>query len=158
MTVGELCNRTVVVAVREETVRDVARRMKDFGVGTVVVVDEKARVGRTPVGIVTDRDLVLRILAVPGIDADSCSVASIMSADLICASEGESADRVISRMRENGIRRIPVVNRDGGLEGIIAYDDLFEFLAEQEAGLNRVVHNENAFERDRVAAASLDPT
>ena len=157
MSIGELCKRAVVVATRYETARNVARRMKEYGVGTVVVVDEKPGAGRRPVGIVTDRDLVLRVLAVPGIDADACIVGSIMSPHLMSASEGEDVDPVITRMRENGIRRMPVVNRGGGLEGIIAYDDLFAFLVEREAGLARVVHNEEVSERRRLSTSSTGP-
>ncbi len=149
MTAGEFCNRTVVVATPAETARDVARRMKEFGVGTVVVVEEKPTVGRVPVGIVTDRDLVLRVLARAQIDADSCRVSSVMSADLVRARDDEDVDRVLARMRERGIRRIPVVNARGGLEGIIAYDDLAELLIELAGDLVRIVRNEQALERRR---------
>jgi len=146
-TAGELCNRTVVIAKRKELVRDIAQRMLDHHVGSVVIVDEVDG-RRVPVGIVTDRDIVLAVVA-GGRDAQSTQVEDVMSTDLVKAWEDDDASDAIKRMRSCGIRRLPVINDDDGLEGIIAFDDVLEFLAEQIEDLATLLSREQLRERDR---------
>lgn len=146
-TAGELCNRTVVIAKRDEPVRDIAQRMLDHHVGSVVVVDEVDG-RRVPVGIVTDRDIVLAVVA-GGREARNTPVEDVMSTDLVKAWEDDDAADAIKRMRSCGIRRLPVVNDDDGLEGIISFDDVFEFLAEQLDDLATLLSREQRFERER---------
>ncbi len=146
-TAGELCNRTVVIARRNETVRDIAQRMLDHHVGSVVVVDEVDG-RRVPVGIVTDRDIVLAVVA-GGRDARSTPIEEVMSPDLVKAWEDDDVADALKRMRSCGIRRLPVVNDDEGLEGIIAFDDVLEFLAEQIEDLATLLSREQRRERER---------
>ena len=146
-TAGELCNRTVVIARRNETVRDIAQRMLDHHVGSVVVVDEVDG-RRVPVGIVTDRDIVLAVVA-SGRDARSTPIEEVMSPDLVKAWEDDDVADALKRMRSCGIRRLPVVNDDEGLEGIIAFDDVLEFLAEQIEDLATLLSREQRRERER---------
>ena len=146
-TAGELCNRTVVIARRNETVRDIAQRMLDHHVGSVVVEDEVDG-RRVPVGIVTDRDIVLAVVA-GGRDARSTPIEEVMSPDLVKAWEDDDVADALKRMRSCGIRRLPVVNDDEGLEGIIAFDDVLEFLAEQIEDLATLLSREQRRERER---------
>lgn len=146
-TAGELCNRTVVIAKRNETVRVAAQRMLDRHVGSVVVVDEVDG-RRVPVGIVTDRDIVLAVVAA-GRDPNGTLVEDVMSTDLVKAWEDDDAADAFKRMRSYGVRRLPVVNDDDGLEGIVAFDDVLEFLAEQIADMATLLSREQRRERER---------
>ncbi|ADH86801.1 CBS domain-containing protein [Desulfurivibrio alkaliphilus] len=147
MPIGEFCNREVVVVDRSCPIIEAARLMRNHHVGCLVVVegDESLRV---PVGIVTDRDLVVGVLA-EEIDPGALTVADIITVELFTVGEAEELLDVIARMRVQGVRRAPVVNASGGLEGLIAVDDLLELLAEQTTGLAALVRHEQQVERQR---------
>jgi CBS domain-containing protein len=137
MSLSEICNRSVVVALRSASVEAAARLMREHHVGSLVVVDETAR-GRRPVGIVTDRDIAIEVVA-EGVAPASVTVGEIMAPDLVTAAEADEPWETIGRMRQKGVRRVPVVDDDGLLVGIIAVDDLLEIIAEQLDGLVKVV-------------------
>lgn len=147
MTVGEFCNRQVVIARRDESLSDAARRIRDFHVGTLVVVDEREG-RRIPVGMLTDRDLVVSVLAVHGRDLDRLKVGDVMTSELVTAHEDENLLDAFKKMRSFGIRRLPVVNLNGGLEGILAFDDLLDLVAEELSDLSKLVEREQKRERD----------
>jgi predicted transcriptional regulator len=129
MNVGELCNREVVVVAQEATVLDAAKLMRRYHVGDLVVVEE--RQGRSfPIGILTDRDIVIELIAAE-VDFEAVRVGDVMAYELLSVGEEEAVADTIKLMRDKGVRRVPVVNRQGSLEGIIAVDDLLDLLAEQ---------------------------
>jgi len=140
MPIGEFCNREVVFATRETSIPEAAQLMRKFHVGDLVVVDEIDR-KRVPVGIVTDRDIVIEIVS-QSLDFNEFSVGDIMSPQLISVQEKEGVFETIRLMRAKGIRRIPVVNQEGGLEGIVSADDILDLLAEEMTELARVVPRE----------------
>jgi len=109
-------------------------------VGDLVVVDEIDG-KRVPVGIVTDRDIVIEIVS-QSLDFNEFSVGDIMSPQLISVQEKEGVFETIRLMRAKGIRRIPVVNQEGGLEGIVSADDILDLLAEEMTELAKVVPRE----------------
>jgi CBS domain-containing protein len=146
MTVGELCNRQVVVARSDERLVEAARRIREFHVGTLVVVDEQDG-RRIPVGIVTDRDFVVRVLAEDGRDAGTLVVGDVMSEPLVTAREQEGLLEALKRMRSFGVRRLPIVNDRGGLEGILTFDDLVDLVAEELSDLSGLVAREQKRER-----------
>jgi CBS domain-containing protein len=150
MTVGEFCNRQVVFARKEEPVAEAARRMRDLHVGTLVVVDDRNG-RRVPIGVVTDRDLVVRVLAHDGAAAGPAVVGDVMSVGLVTAGEGDDLVGALKKMRSFGIRRLPVVNESGGLEGILAFDDLVEFAAEELSDLSSLLAREQKREREDVS-------
>jgi CBS domain-containing protein len=141
MTIGEICNRQVVIAHANDTIADAARRMRDFHVGTLVVVEDQAD-ARRPIGILTDRDVIVRVIAEDSRRLDALRVHDVMSGELVTALEGESLLDGLKRMRSHGIRRLPVVNDHGGLEGILAFDDLVELLAEELSDLAALLTRE----------------
>lgn len=146
MPIGELCIRQVVVASQNTSVLDAAKLMRQFHVGDVVVTNEmKGR--REPVGIVTDRDIVLEVLA-QQLDAASLSVGDIMSSDLVTVRENEGIFQTIELMRAKGARRAPVVNGQGALVGIVSVDDLVELLAEELNELAKLVSREQKREAE----------
>ncbi|OYV15934.1 MAG: hypothetical protein CG438_1770 [Methylococcaceae bacterium NSP1-1] len=140
MPIGEFCNREVVFATRETSIPEAAQLMRKFHVGDLVVVDEIDG-KRVPVGIVTDRDIVIEIVS-QSLDLNEFSVGDIMSPQLISVQEKEGVFETIRLMRAKGIRRIPVVNQEGGLEGIVSADDILDLLAEEMTELAKVVPRE----------------
>lgn len=147
MSVGEICNRDVVITDRTTTIMEAAQLMRQYHVGNVVVVEDKGD-QNVPVGILTDRDIVLEVLA-KTVALDTVTVGDVMSSDLITAREQDGVWETIKLMRSRGIRRLPVVNDQGGLEGILAVDDLLELLAEEIADLARVVSREQLREKEK---------
>lgn len=147
MTVGECCNRQVVIARRDEHLSEVARRMRDFHVGTLVVVDEHDG-RRIPVGVVTDRDLVVRVLSDGARGFDALVVGNVMTTEPVTAREEDNLWDVLKKMRSFGVRRLPVVNDRGGLEGILSFDDLIDLIAEELSDLSTLVSREQKRERE----------
>ncbi|MGZ5093055.1 MAG: CBS domain-containing protein [Burkholderiales bacterium] len=126
-TVGEICNREVVVTTRDATIADAARLMRDHHVGTLVVA-EPTDGAKRPVGIITDRDLVVEVMAMD-MDPRDISVGEVMAPSLVIARDHEDVRAVIERMRYKGVRRLPVMSARGYLVGIVASDDLIKVLA-----------------------------
>lgn len=129
MKTGELCMRDVVVVNGDSGIVEIAGLMREYHVGDVVVVKEKGG-NRQPVGIVTDRDIVLEIVA-REVPLGSCAAIDIMSGNLVTANENDDVWQVLEVMREKGIRRAPVVDNENILVGIISTDDIIDFLAEE---------------------------
>lgn len=134
MTVGEICNRTVVFAYKYMSVSEAARLMLEQHVGSLVVIDE-SDLGRIVVGMLTDRDIAVAVVA-RDFNAQTLSVAEVMSKDLITARIEDSVYDVLSLMRGHGVRRIPVTTEDAVLIGIVTLDDLLEIVTEE---LHRLV-------------------
>ncbi len=147
MRIGEICIRDVVCAGRDASVHEAAQLMRSHHVGNVVVVEKSAR-GQIPVGIVTDRDVVVGVVAL-GIEASRLTVGDIMGSQLITAAEEQGVFETIEQMQSNGVRRLPVVDRQGLLLGIITVDDLLEFLAMHLSELSRALARER---RKEIAA------
>jgi len=129
MLIGEICNRDVIVMTRQESIVDAARLMREQHVGSIVVAD-KPDGERVPLGMLTDRDVAIEIVA-RGVEPNSVTVGDAMSQELLAVAESDGLLDGLRRMRERGIRRAPVVNEHGGLVGIITLDDILEIVAEQ---------------------------
>jgi CBS domain-containing protein len=145
MEVGKLCTIDTVCCTRDETVQGAALLMRKHHVGDIVVVDEPDG-ERSPVGIVTDRDIVVSVIAL-GLDPLGLQVGDIMSDDLLVADQHEDVDSLIERMRLRGIRRVPVVGDGGRLAGIVSADDLLGYLAEEMEDLSRISPYQQNHER-----------
>ncbi|HUW27982.1 MAG TPA: CBS domain-containing protein [Sulfuriferula sp.] len=144
MAIGEICNREVIVVAQETTIGEAAQLMRQHHVGDVVVVTEEGG-RRKPVGIVTDRDVVVEVVAT-GLDPAVLTVGDIMVPDLATVPEQTGVFEAIRYMRDQGVRRMPVVGEDGSLIGILALDDLLELLAEELGALARLVTREQGKE------------
>jgi CBS domain-containing protein len=137
MRVGEYCNREVVVVEEEKSVTEAAAVMRQYHVGDLVIC--KARYGKQiPVGIITDRDIALEIVA-KGSDPESIRVGDAMSFDLTTVSEHDDLMHVIEVMRDKGIRRVPVIDADEALVGILTVDDIVDLLSEVLVDLAHLV-------------------
>ena len=144
MSIGELCNREVTYTARDTTVEAAAKLMRHYHVGTLVVVDDIDG-KRLPVGIVTDRDIVVEVDAV-SLDPKTITVGDIMNQELITVPDSFGVLETMEVMRVKGVRRLPVVGKEGQLVGIVSVDDLLEVLAEELTSLTRVIAREHAQE------------
>jgi CBS domain-containing protein len=149
MSVGEICNRNTVVATEDSSIAEVARLMREHHVGSVVIVEPGVR--PKPVGIITDRDLVVEIMA-SDIDPQRVVVGDAMSFDLVTAQEQDDIWDTLQVMRGKGVRRIPVVDNRGELAGILSIDDVLDYLAEQLSDLVQLIDREQVKEARRRAA------
>lgn len=141
LTAGEFCNREVVIGQEQEHVTEIARRMREHHVGSVVIVEQSAQ-GRRPIGVLTDRDIVLGLVAVDPSYLERAIVKDLLPGKLVTVREDASLYEVIVRMRSHGIRRLPVVSAAGTLVGIIAFDDLLGHLAEELQRLGALIERE----------------
>jgi CBS domain-containing protein len=153
MKVREFCSRTPAVIEPGASLREAALLMRDAHVGALVVIERKGSVAR-PVGVITDRDIVVAVVAVPGARPEGIRVGDVMSAQLRLAREDEGLAETVKAMSEGGVRRLPVVATDGSLFGMVTLDDVLRVLAselgslalalgrgrEQEAGVRHRLH------------------
>ena len=145
MTMSEVCTRDVVIVSKDTPVIDAAKLMRDFHVGNVVVI-ESSDTGNIPVGILTDRDIVVELI--PNIaDLSSVTVDDVMSFNLITAHETDGVMETVKRMRHEGIRRIPVVDDNKTLVGIFTLDDMINLIAEQQMDLAGLINREQQQEK-----------
>jgi CBS domain-containing protein len=145
MTVGEFCNRDVVIIRGNESLHTAAGLMRDHRVGSVVVVEDRG--GKCyPTAILTDRDLVIRVLASDARPFKTLCVRDVAVHPLITARDVESLETALARMRAHGVRRLPVVDKEGTLQGIVSFDDLVEHLAEAMEALTTLLKRERAHE------------
>jgi CBS domain-containing protein len=148
MLLKDLCTLDVACCGPDTTVREAARAMRRSHVGDLVVVDDP-KGDRVPIGIVTDRDLVLEVLG-NGLDPNHTTVARLMRQPVVIANENEQIPPVIARMRTHGVRRVPVVDAHGATVGIITLDDLLRVLVSQAGALVEIVsHEQNQERRER---------
>jgi CBS domain-containing protein len=123
MSLERFCRKQVVTMSPKQTVRDAASKMRDQHVGAVVVVEEDR-----PLGIVTDRDIVLRAIA-DGRDPGTTPVGDVMSRGVKVVRADEKLDDAISSIRAGGVRRLPIVDADGRVVGMVTLDDLVVLVA-----------------------------
>lgn len=144
MRVGQMCNRTVVITDAAAGVIEAARLMRQHHVGTLVVT-ARGDMGVRPVGIVTDRDIVIEGVAAAA-PLDKITVGDIMSTEIITAEEGDDLSEAMDRMRSEGVRRMPVIDAGGALVGILALDDVLELLAEMIGRMSQVSERQRGLE------------
>jgi CBS domain-containing protein len=133
MLVKEVCTPGVVCCGITTSVLEAARLMRHQHVGDLVVVDDPQD-ERIPLGVVTDRDLVIEVLG-HGLDPAKTTLAGLIRTPVVIAHESEDTAQVIERMRAHGVRRMPVVNQQGSTVGIITLDDLLRLFVAQASEL-----------------------
>jgi len=126
LNVGNVCSRDVDLADLDESAHEAAKRMQARRVGTLVVLDDDRR----PCGIVTDRDLVVRVLATSS-DPRTSLVRDLASRPVHVLREDAALADAVRAMRARSCRRMVVVDDAGRLAGIVTLDDLLAVMAEQ---------------------------
>lgn len=140
MSIRELCNRDLVAVGRDDTVLKAAELMRQNHVGDVLVIEKKHDT-TVPVGIVTDRDVVIEIVA-PGLDPSVITVGDIMQPHLSTIEEDAEVFHAIKLMTSKGIRRLPVIDKYGSLVGILTLDDLLLIMAKESFSIAMLLNNE----------------
>jgi signal-transduction protein with cAMP-binding, CBS, and nucleotidyltransferase domain len=146
MRVGELFKRPAVVIDAEASLAEAAQRMRAEHVGSLVVVKDRAR-PEHPIGILTDRDIVVGAVAEDAEDVHRLSVGDIMSTDVVTAQREELLFSVLEKMLRCGVRRIPVVDAEEKILGLVALDDVIEVLADRLKDVAITLRNERFRER-----------
>ena len=124
MLIKDICVGNVVVSDLQTSALQAASLMRHRHVGDVVVVDNPVSEG-VPLGVVTDRDLVVEVLG-NGLDPAKTTLGSLMRTPVVIARESEDTATVIERMRAHGVRRVPVVAGEGEVVGIVTLNDLLK--------------------------------
>ncbi|HEX4233493.1 MAG TPA: CBS domain-containing protein [Caldimonas sp.] len=117
-TIADIMTRSIATVQREETLQAAAKRMRDMDVGSLPVLDGKALVG-----IVTDRDIAIRGVA-DGMVAQESRVADVMTEEVVCCRAGDAIEDVMAEMGESRVRRLPVLDRNNEVVGVVALGDL----------------------------------
>lgn len=131
MKVGDICSRDVATVRESDDLTAVAQLMRQKHVGYLVVIEPKAgEEGVTPVGVITDRDIVVGVIA-RAADPRSLKVGDVMTSQPVLVAEDSAVSAALHHMREVGIRRLPVVDRGGRLTGVLSLDDVLDGLAQQ---------------------------
>jgi CBS domain-containing protein len=136
MTVYDCCQPDVIVVTPDLPVVDIAQLMEETNLGCVIVT-EKER----PVGIITDRDIVLRVIAA-GKQPGETFARDIMSRDLIVLGQDMGLCEAMNYMKDKGVRRMPVVDSEGRLQGIITVDDIIRLLVEEMNCIACIIQSE----------------
>jgi CBS domain-containing protein len=133
----EQFRRAVVTSDESEPIVAVAKKLRDEHVGCVVVTRD-----RRPVGILTDRDVALRVVAERR-DAERTHASDVTTYGPFVVTATDTVETAIALMREHGVRRLPIVDADGRVTGIITADDLMMVLGRDLAGLACELENQS---------------
>ncbi len=128
MKVGDYCKRAVVSIDGSTDIVAAARLMRERHVGFLIVTQEGDEI-RRPVGVLTDRDIVLQVTA-REVDPQSLRTEDVMTRKPLIAGESEELGDVLQAMQLSGIRRVPVIDARGALSGIFAIDDAIDLITD----------------------------
>jgi CBS domain-containing protein len=133
MPLRNIVRKDLITCAPEASITEIAQLMERRDVGAVLVVE-----GKLPLGLITDRDLVLRCLTKTE-DVSLLSAEEVMSAPVETVSDEDGIYDVVKKMRKAGIRRVVVVNALGEAAGLLSFDDVFELLAEEIGSMKEVI-------------------
>ena len=148
MRISEICTNHVITATADTDVLTAARMMREQHVGDVVIV-EKRGTAELPIGVVTDRDIVIGALAQGVDDLRSIQIGDLVSKKCHVLGTSDRIEKAMDLMLQRGVRRIPVVNDRGELTGILSYDDLVAWMVSRLSGLTRSFANQGRREEIR---------
>jgi CBS domain-containing protein len=140
MLLKEICTTDVAFCDRDTTIVQAAALMRSKHTGDLVVVDDAVD-ECAPVGVITDRDIVIKVLG-DELDPRRVTVGQVMRAPIVVARDSEDTSEAVSRMRTHGVRRLPVTSASGRLVGIVTLDDLLKLLVSEADALLEVVGKE----------------
>jgi predicted transcriptional regulator len=145
MKVGEMCRRAVIAVDNNLNLNAAAETMRTHHVGLLVVYRAGDEL-RRPIGVLTDRDIVIEVIA-KNVDPSSVTVDDVMTRQPMVAEETEQLSDVLQAMRIAGIRRVPVVDARGALAGVVAIDDAFEVITGFMCDITGSIKSEQRHER-----------
>lgn len=136
MTIGTHCKHSVITAPKSTNVFEAAKLMKKNNIGNIVIVDD--RNGSIPVGILTDRDVAIKIVA-DEVDPRTLTIGDAMSQDLLVLKEHQPIQEAIDMMCAKGVRRAPIVDNNNKIIGITSVDDLILLLVNELGSLGKLI-------------------
>ena len=145
MNAGILCQRLLVTVRATDEILQAAQLMRQKHVGYLVVTDAVAGAAARPVGVLTDRDIVITVVA-RELDPRSVRVADIMTTNPVTVSEDTSLQDALQLMREASVRRIPVLDAQGSLAGVLSLDDVLQVFALDAQNVAAAVREERQVE------------
>lgn len=145
MNIGKICRRPVVTIRPGDSLSTAARLMREHHIGYLIVADPQSSGAIRPLGVLTDRDIVLTVLAKEA-DPAALTAGDIMNSQPVTADESDSVESALQTMRRIGVRRLPVVGRRGELTGVLSLDDVIDTLASDIQELAGVIRNEQRIE------------
>jgi predicted transcriptional regulator len=147
MSVNAVCNHNVETIRPDADIVEAAARMRDAHVGDLIVAEY--RDGReVPIGIITDRDIVVAVIA-KGIAPESLKVRDVASTGLLTVRDDSGIEHALRDMRRVGVRRAPVIDSDGELRGVLSIDDVVDHLAVQLDHIADIIRLEQQKEADQ---------
>lgn len=138
MTLGKICRREVITITKIATILAAANLMKRYNIGDLIVVDEYTN---APLGILTDRDIVIEIIA-DKLDPMSVTVGDIMNTDLLLLKDYEDRQTALEMMSAKGVRRAPIINDNNSVVGIITIDDLIIMISEEVNSISKIIRKQ----------------
>ncbi|HXR93747.1 MAG TPA: CBS domain-containing protein [Steroidobacteraceae bacterium] len=123
MNVGQVCGRHVVTVLPGSELVAAAGLMREKHIGYLVVVESEWM--RRPVGVLTDRDIVVSVVA-KNVDPASLTVGDVMTSRVVATDEQGPLDAALVQMRRNGVRRLPVLGPEGEVVGVLSIDDALQ--------------------------------
>lgn len=142
--IGRFCTHNVVTVTRETPIIEAAVLMRTRHIGALVVVEE-TRDGTMPVGVLTDRDVVVEVVAA-GLSPKTVKVGEIVQRPVVTVGQDTGYAEAVRRMSVNGVRRMPVVDARGALVGVITIDDILHQLAGPLLALGELAARERHYE------------
>jgi CBS domain-containing protein len=138
MTTGSICTHRVITVDRQIDIAAAAAVMRDNHIGYLIVTDAG---GSSPVGVLTDRDIVVKVIA-KDVDAHTLTVGDVMTPEPLTAAEDDGISETLHRMRRLGVRRVPVIGSRGQVTGVLSIDDVVDHLVSQLTDVAGSVRNE----------------
>jgi len=146
MKVGNICKRNVVTALPTDDLTKAAQLMRSEHVGYIVVVEPEIEDGSfRPIGVLTDRDIVIEVVAADG-DPKALTIADVMTAKPVAIADSAPLATALAEMRRIGVRRLPVVGHRGQLVGIVSLDDVINSVASELMDVAGSIRNEQRIE------------
>jgi CBS domain-containing protein len=138
MKISEICRSDVVSIDQNASAAEAAKIMKRSRIGSLIAIEEGSN---KPIGIITDRDIVLKVIA-EGKDPSSVKIAEFMSKNLYMENQDTDIAEVISMMKEKGIRRVPIIDDESRLCGIVSLDDLCLMVDKEQDNIADIIRKQ----------------
>ncbi|MFB6262045.1 MAG: CBS domain-containing protein [Bradymonadaceae bacterium] len=141
MKASELANTSVATITSDETLAEAAHRLRENHVGDLVVLDENDPEG-PPIGIITDRDVTIAVDEYGPEHVGTKKVRAAMTENLILGKADDPVEKLVQNMRDNGIRRIPIIDSEDDIVGIVTFDDLIGYYGDGLMKMAELVQQE----------------
>lgn len=146
MNVAKLCRKDVVTVREGDDLATAAELMRGRHIGYLIVVRPGTDEGSlAPVGVLTDRDIVVKVVAMQ-VDPRTLTVGDVMSRQPVVAAETDELNKALGKMRHIGVRRLPVIGKRGQLVGVLSLDDILDALADELNDVAGSIRNEQRIE------------